>query len=380
MEWMPMLHTDRCLPLVLSLFLLAGCGADEPEPQGPLTWSEWVEQERPKREAHVERYPGNNAYFREGLPDMSLWRPEDFLSEEELNAESVTFCELPIEERREYLAARSQTTQEALDIIRGHAERGLVDAQFSLGFMCHEPAYEGLTLEESHRWSRRAAASGEAIGISARAYCLQTQRWLPDAPRAYEFETDEMLYWHWRAAQNLESNALRYLGGLYGFALLSYYDREQVIKHPELLGHYQELDERYKLKWSILADLSFVLLRGDLDNQQAVGFHHRQRAGRRGMTAAQLKEALRLAREFLLAYPEGLENFEREINCDDDPERPYRPLHYNALNAELAHLGLYLDPAEKELQVLGPIPMPSDPSDAPPGLVDGFRDAVDDSD
>ncbi len=93
-------------PLLSFALVLSGCQEQGKTPEATpatpaptaLTWADYAKKEVPRREATDPYYPVRGA----GLPDMSLWRPEDFLTQAQIDSPHIDLCELPLEERKRY--------------------------------------------------------------------------------------------------------------------------------------------------------------------------------------------------------------------------------------------------------------------------------------
>ncbi|MCC5811385.1 MAG: hypothetical protein JJU06_13525, partial [Ectothiorhodospiraceae bacterium] len=169
-----------CLLIAL---LLSACG-DAPDeytrelhPAEAYTWEKWVERERSRRPDHYDPHYHDDR----GLPDMRLWRPEDFLPEEDLTATHADICELPQEERLEVWRMPQIPSNIGITLEEklAYAERGYVDAQASMSWYCYRYTNDAvlepgqLSLSEALACSLRGAASGDPRAMYRYSDCLR---------------------------------------------------------------------------------------------------------------------------------------------------------------------------------------------------------------
>lgn len=359
MDW-----KSAVLKLLLLVCLLSGCS----EPESPLqqmaiddfglplewdggpqpSWQTWVARQAQLREGMHGSY--RPAY----MPEMANWRPEDFLPTEYLQAPMRDICELPQEEQL-VLLRTSVEDPEALARLLDYAERGYIQAMSKLGTkFCSFPTgnLPALSRAEGLTWARRAAASGDPYASFTLASCMT---WLyvdrdhkaagltPAQIDRNSLWIDQVLYWHWRAAQNLEPLALY---NLYR-GINDYYFPDADLPYTE--EHRPETAiESYK--WLRLSELGHAL--------------HGYTFERRGtevalerwpqMSAAEIAEAERRVEEFLRRYGGGLSRARYTgYSCQ-------RKMGFDQLNQELKRYGLQVEPEQ-------PWSLPSYPLPALPG-------------
>lgn len=331
-----------------ALLLLSGCGestagSDQKMWPGtkPLTWPEYVEQVTPLREANTDR-----RYYRPAMPNMTRWEDDDFLPNDYLAASHRHRCELPKAERKEFMEAVAGSTESsAWDTIEHYAEKGVVFAQTGFGAYCTAKlaGRHGITAKKALEWSRRAAASGDPDAMFNLAFCLERRIQATEERYTQSFLADEAIYWYWRAAQGLRSMALSALGRFPG---QEYYD----------YGYAEpgEIDENdvQTYRWFFLRDLTRAL-HGDRAPLSKMGLGVDHFATNARMSQEELQRAKRLAREWLLTYPDALPGYVERTDrrdCKLDYALNGKPLNFESLNHQLERIGLHYDPETGELR------------------------------
>ncbi len=345
----------RLCPVVLLAALTAcGQGADptapEPHPTEAYTWAEWVEREQPRRPAQYARH----YHDRRGLPNMRRWRPEDFLTREELDEPHAEFCELPKDERKTVwdLPRNDANIGITFEEKLAYAERGYADAQASLGWYCYQHTNAAvlepgqLSLDEAYAWSRRAAASGDPRAMYRHAACMQFMALDTRSGRADHtldpFWADQSHYWLWRAVAE----------GLHGEALLDLRPSggASEYSHPTW-----EEDLLHRYKWSRIWELQAVFRRMPyyfgtryMESRTQLP-EQRQRLDDR-----QLQQAEAMVGEWLREHLHVWDAIYRRpsnpswshITCPGEPGHT-ESFDYEGLNRELARYGLSVAPPEE---------------------------------
>lgn len=337
--------------LVLALaaqMVLAGCGDSATSGDGnewpgakPLTWSQYVEQETPLRESNPDR-----RYYRPAMPNMARWQDTDFLPDAYFSAKHIHRCDLPKTEREEFMSAVARSTESsAWDTIEHYAEKGVIFAQTGFGAFCTAKlaGRHGITAEKALKWSRRAAASGDPDAMFNLAFCLEQRIQATEERYTQTFLADEAIYWYWRAAQGLRSMALSALGRFPG---QEYYD----------YGYAEpgEIDENdvQTFRWFFLSELSSAL-HGTRKGMAEIGVSVDHFATNARMSQDELQRAKRLAREWLLTYPDALPGYVERTDrrdCKLDQALNGKPLNFESLNHQLERIGLHYDPETGELR------------------------------
>lgn len=194
----------------------AGAGSVARHPDTAYTWAEWVARERPRRDGYDPQY-----HLGKGLPNMTEWRPEDFLSSTHLRTKHINACELPEAERaRAMRLAGAPPERNTFDMVLSYARRGLPQAQGAMGWFCSQFHIDQLlepgqmTREEALEWARKGAASGHPAAMYMLGQCMLTIGRHHRLGKAHwdlgPFWRDEAWYWIWRAVTE----------GLYEHALL----------------------------------------------------------------------------------------------------------------------------------------------------------------
>ncbi len=227
--------------------LLSGCQQQEEPPQPTaLTWPEYVEQVVGQRTT----LPFDDFPIKEGLPDMSLWRPEDFLTKEQIESPHVEFCDLPLEEKKRYYGlSRRVNTADPGELnalyqeLLVYAHEGLIQAQGDMVNLCLMGLRSedfGVSEKELFDWLRKGAASGSVRGMSALGTCIE-EKLQSGQIATNDVLVDEMLYWRWRATQSLDFVATLTLSNMVG---------SEYYRNPTYL---EDLLEDYK--WVYLVEL-----------------------------------------------------------------------------------------------------------------------------
>lgn len=330
--------------------LLSGCGqstagSDQETWPGakPLTWSQYVEQVTPLREANTDR-----RYYRPAMPNMTRWKDADFLPEEHLAANHIHRCDLPKAEREEFMAAIARSTESsAWDTIERYAEKGVVFAQTGYGAYCSAElaGKHGITADKALEWSRKAAASGDPDAMFNLGYCLEKRIQATEERYTKSFVADQVIYWYWRAAQGLRSRALSALGRFPG---KEYYD----------YGHAEpgEIDENdvQTYRWFFLRDMTDALL-SNREPMAEIGIGVDHFADNADMSDKEIERAQKLAREWLLTYPDALPGYVQRTDrrdCELDHALKGKPFNFESLNRQLQRLGLHYDPETATLEQL----------------------------
>lgn len=322
------------------------------------TWSQWVKIETPKRKASADR---GIPYARPGLPDMSLWKPADFLSQKDIDAPHKAYCSLPKGKRPAFLQAikalksASPPAEDSpqVKLLLGYARAGYVNAQNSFSVACGQNKY-GLTPDEALSMARKAAASEQPMSESYLAYCLYQKLEEENSPRDFvkragSFLVDEMFYWYWRGAKRLDSFSLDQLSLRLDGDLVRY-----------------KTDNRYDIelyKWNKLLDISYAKVgttptSATLSKGVMKGVGWAETFARtEHMTQAQVIAGRQEAKAWLLKYPEGLAPEKATDPCMKKLEQ--MKVDYPLLNKYLAALGLRVDPTTHKLEDTGPVLGPS---------------------
>lgn len=278
------------------------------------------------------------------LPDMSRWRPEDFLPPEYLQAPLRDVCELPEDEWLALLRL-DPDDPEQLARLKAYAEDGFVQAMGKLAddYCSFPPQQDALmSVAEGLAWARRGAASGEPFAMSRLGNCMrriyvregfvgspQGSGIPSDQLQLKSFWIDEMLYWEWRAVQALEPLALF---ELYRGVNHFYFPVDEV---PKAAGTPSEVAiESYK--WLRLAELARAFKGFGLTAPAAEVAKEKWPE----MTAAEVAEAERRVGEFLRRYGGGLASARLEgAGCPHGVD-------FAALNKGLAAYGLKVEPVQ----------------------------------
>ncbi|KAB7628190.1 hypothetical protein [Alkalilimnicola sp. S0819] len=333
------------LPLACTFLaaLALGLGCENPanddlpaSPDTALGWDEYVAKERPLREPYTWQ-----RYYRQGLPDMRRWRPEDFLPAEYLRAEHVRFCELPVNERRALSDVLSNSLdEEGATALRHYAERGVLTAQTTYGAFCRAGG-PGFSADEAVDWARRAGASGDPDAMTKLGLCLDDYLEGHDV-HTKSFLADEILYWHWRGAKYLQRRALM---------AMFIFTGNQFYEYAELGAN-----DIHAYKWDILEESIDALhgIRHDPETMSLTGKAYPYNAG---MTPEQIARSRELARGWLLENADSLKDLPLPFNCADDPDAPYAggSYDYALFNETLQVLGLHFDTATRVLEITGPV-------------------------
>lgn len=349
------------LLLFVGALAVAGCGeADAPAetstsarpsmPDAPaLTWAEWVDLQAPIRDAVPEadrqdyRRPG-------GRPNMTRWRPEDFLPREAISAPHVDICELPLAERREVGKlwrwfsgdSGSLTEEEVRAVALKYSRLGVAQAQATMGHF-HSPGREAAD-DPSPRtrrilhWLEHAAASGLPYamyslgGYQFRMLTAAGPR-VRDAVPLVDFRWDEVNYWFWRAAT-----------GFHEFGLLAMEGRLKNHEWQNVETYYRENVLQYK--WTRLSDLVQILTPGFVEGRGLLGDADSVVERKSALTPERVALAEREVGEFLRTHREALARYRRPFGCPDmtwlDPDAP--TFDWAALNREIAQYGVQVQP------------------------------------
>lgn len=270
---------------------------------------------------------------------MSLWRPEDFLSPEELAGPHLRACQLDPPDRDRYLEVirrdDSRSDHEANRFMRTLAERGVVEAQVWLGGACmpYTAQLHGLTQDEQISWHRRAAGSGVSLTEGSLANCLYEVIQSQKIPRK-SLLVDEMLFWYWRGAKALDASALTALSLFVGRENYRYKARPE----ENYVEYYQ---------WKALHGIARSLDGGIAYYESVIGTLD-DIAQRKEMTPEMVAEARERTRQWLLKNPDGIALEHAEWACWGDEHE----LDFTGLNRRLADLRLHYDPATRQLRSL----------------------------
>ena len=298
----------------------------------PPTWQEWRAQQG--------RLRGDDwsweAYRPSFLPDMSRWQASDFLPEAYLRLPFRDACELPEEERRALFDLKPEEPDQLRRLI-DYAERGYVQAMMGLSstFCSFPPKQPALTRKDGLEWARKAAASGDPYAMFTLGACMR-EIWVDRAHdeigleakdiQRVSFWFDELVYWHWRAAQYLEPFAM--------------YEMAPVLGSFYFPGDYADgFDKREwaieNYKWLRLLWIS------DLFHKVPFSRDPLEEARKKWpeMTDGDVAEAERRAAEFLRRFGGGLRYARQDYRCPGE-------LDFAALNAQLARYGLKVDPLQ----------------------------------
>ena len=114
-------------------------------PTEALTWDEWVAYSGPERGEEFE-YPASGEgfqYYGKGFPNISNWKPEDFLPAELFEQKHRDICELP-KFTRSTLRSQNGSILLYSDIYEliALAEQGYSNAQSALWVFCHRKRKE----------------------------------------------------------------------------------------------------------------------------------------------------------------------------------------------------------------------------------------------
>lgn len=308
----------------------------------PPTWQEWRQWQGELRQQVIPEYRPSF------LPDMSRWRPEDFLPATYLEAPMRDVCELPEDEQMTLLRLDAGNPDH-LPRVLGYAEQGFVQAMSELGsqFCSFPPDDPALTRREGLEWARRAAASGDPDAMGTLAYCMLSIQLHEDyatadvPPGQLErtgFWFDEMVYWFWRATHNLEPVAVGVIGPSYN----SFYF-PSLNKHGVKAG--EDIAEEYK--WLRLNELADTLhgYGSELSFDTSYLLEQRPKT-----TDAEIAEGERRVREFLRRYGGGLGRARNSgKGCPG-------PMNFAAFNAEIARYGLHVEPQQPWTPPKYPLP------------------------
>lgn len=325
-----------------------------PPPESPVTWDEWVAYERPLRE---EIYPAYLAYhesrydifYRRMLPDMSLWRAEDFHPPEYFLAPRVAFCDLPKADRdrmdealsKVMLGSVTEDTKELIETFLPYARRGVTYAQSVLGSYCGLSSEEeqalGFSAMESMQWARRGSINGDSWSMRKLAVCLERtiERHRDDdrhsdKPGVYytSFLYDEMIYWDTRAAEKLDTWAMTSL----------MLDSRNLFTYGS-----PEANKLHQYQWQRVEDIMLIFFGGS-DAAYPGGIDAELVARNRDMTPEQVAEGEAMVKAFLAERLELLRTYGSDSAACFTPQERRERLHYDALNAELAQYDLYVEP------------------------------------
>ncbi|MCH8506632.1 MAG: hypothetical protein LAT50_20280 [Ectothiorhodospiraceae bacterium] len=332
--------------------LLTACGqgadptAPEPPPTEASTWAEWVERERPRRPVQYDHHYHN----RRGLPNMRRWRPEDFLTREELDEPHAELCELPQDQRLEVwsLVRDSNNILASFEEKLAYAERGYAEAQAGMGWYCYQHTNAAvlepgqLSLDEAYAWSRRAAASGDPRAMYRHSECMRFMAQDRQSGRAEHaldpFWMDQIHYWLWRAATE----------GLYGRALVDLRPTRGI--NGDSYPTWEE-SALYTYKWSRIWELQAIFRRvpyylgpqymetqGELAGQrQALSEEELQQA--EAMVGEWLREHLHV---WDAIYHRPNSPGGSHVHCPGEPGH-LQGFDYESLNRELAQYGLRVE-------------------------------------
>jgi len=339
----------------LCLLLLAGCGGSATEAESdrlthPFTWDEWVEREAGER----DEFNGSQ-FFGVGLPNMSKWRADDFLSADYLGNSHVDVCTLPREKRDDvYHMARRLWGDNKPENLRDELElaaQGFMEPQARMGTYCSsflndahlEPGE--LTMAEALDWTRRAAASEDPRAMYRLADCMMK---IVREREAFEdsagmslnpFWLDEAYYWLQRAA-------LEYLD------IFALQDLQSRTTWMMISGGTNRLEGQIeKYLYSRLMELNGIFHR----KPQRYGWPYVKDMARIESSREELTERNALAsgeervREWLHAHPDVWDNIyfhpmdSFHSVCPEEKDYSAR-FDYDSLNKELAAYGLEVNP------------------------------------
>ncbi len=211
---------------VLLFPVLVACGdaqSDAADGRPAYTWSEWVDKVGAMGD---DRPPTMRP------PEMSRWRPEDFLPAEYLNQTHFDACALKNgAEVHAIYQGYGQFDSVSVEQKLVLAERGSIEAQAGMGWYCYQSildeevdAAPGLaSTADALEWARRGAASGTPDAMYLLGKCMFANWSYGDDP----LWGDQAFYWVWRAAESLQGDALRDIRLIDGIGPFSYPTREQ---------------------------------------------------------------------------------------------------------------------------------------------------------
>jgi hypothetical protein len=297
-----------------------------------------VAAETPIRQAEFEKR-GSGFYFREGLPDMRAWKPEDFLPEEYLDTPQTHICELPREDydKLRPLQHNISADKTFLEDTLHYARQGVTQAQAAMGWYCQRsssPEEKGITAEEAMTWVQRAAATGDSNGMAMIGRCLHHIRWR-DEGRRDDFRVDEELYWFWRAAEKLNSPALLHLTLAIGRENFSYKEIGGNFKHEYMWLRLMKLSHVFENAdpWVIATLGGAEKLREDYNFYKSEGSEN-------WITKEHESEAEAMTGEWLRARPEVFVELNDSMRCPGEEDFA----NYDGANKSLAPLNLHLVP------------------------------------
>ncbi len=294
-------------PLLWFALLLSGCQQQEVPPQATaLTWTEYVEKGAEHRSTlGVAEF----LIIEDGLPDMSLWRPEDFLTKEQIESPHVEFCDLSLEEKKRYygLSRRVNTANPGelnalYQELLVYAREGLIQAQGDMVNLClmglRSEDY-GVSEKELFDWLRKGAASGSVRGMSALGTCIEEK--LHNGQIATNDElVGEMLYWRWRATKSLDFVGTLALSSMVGSV------------HYRNPTDLEDVLEIYK--WWHLVD--FMRIYEDNPTHTIV-FDRDHYQATRELTDEQMAQGDQQVKDWLVANPDAFKNHRKGLGCPD---------------------------------------------------------------
>ncbi|MCP4233211.1 MAG: hypothetical protein GY770_06450 [Aestuariibacter sp.] len=323
-------------PLLFFAMVLSGCQGPDKTPEAApvtpaptaLTWTDYARKEVPRREVTDPYYPVRGA----GLPDMSLWRPEDFLTQEQIDSPHTDLCELPLDERTRYnilddqIGAHPEKHQqrEVVEQVLVDARAGLIQAQAALGNIClWDRDYKdlGITEAELYDFMRKGAASGNAHAAASLAHCIEIKVKQGELPQK-DLLVDEMLYWYWRSSQTLE-----FIGSVSMHTMIG----SNFFMYPTYLEN-----NLHDYKWSRLLDFleTYQDEPSHIRLYQVYGREHFQTTHE--LTDEQMAMGDQLVTDWLLTYPDAFKNHREPMGCPDLSWRDGDEVKFNQVTLDEA--------------------------------------------
>ncbi len=327
---------------VLLFPVLVACGdaqSDAADGRPAYTWSEWVDKVGAMGD---DRPPTMRP------PEMSRWRPEDFLPAEYLNQTHFDACALHNAEVHAILGGHGRNAIIPMEHKLALAERGSIEAQAGMSWYCYQPILDeevdpasGLTsTADALEWVRRGAASGDPDAMYHLGKCMFALWDYGDDP----LWADEGYYWLSRAAESLQGDALGKLRLINGLSQFKYPDRER-----DLIQNYA-----WTRLWRLQAIFRRLPLQFGADYLDVSGnvkwfedeLDERQMMEADAFVGAWLHANKGVWDEiYRRPATKPIINWRRDISCPGDPEHE-DAFDYEGLNRELKRYGLEVSPPE----------------------------------
>jgi len=332
-------------------------------PTEALTWDEWVAYSGPERGEEFEYSASGEGfqYYGKGFPNISNWKPEDFLPAELFEQKHRDICELP-KFTRSTLRSQNGSILLYSDIYEliALAEQGYSNAQSAMWMFCYidSPQFietdsdehavrlphheKPLSQREAWQWVQRGAASGNALDQYRLSQCMDAITWAPHSEEGKKslnspvkvdpFWEDKIFFWRERSFETA--------------LLIDSVNSRTGSGNPFLVEHGSDRGKIEKFKWSRLWELT-------------AGF---QREGRRPqdidtygtgklvkkMSAPQLAQAEKEIKQWLHAHPDIWMSMYRNTYvryldlCPGEPGYD-EGFDFDWLNKKLAPYGLTVD-------------------------------------